>query len=164
MSVVETIVHGYGFFRQRTLGLLERIEAEADPAAVLAWRPGPGRAHMGWQLMHVAVTEEIFAAERLAERPPQFGDLWPRFRGGSTPDDDVPSAAEIRTVLKSARASLLETLSDYDDSRLEEIPPPLAARGLTVRDVLDLIAWHEAHHQGQAHITFNLYQAAHGAA
>jgi hypothetical protein len=28
-------------------------------------------------------------------------------------------------------------------------------------DVLHILAWHEAHHQGQAHITLNLYRAAH---
>ena len=44
---------------------------------------------------------------------------------------------------------------------LGEIPPPLAERKLTVADVLHIIGWHEAHHQGQAHITFNLYRAAH---
>ena len=31
----------------RTLGLLDKIAAEPDPAAVLGWRPGPGRAHIG---------------------------------------------------------------------------------------------------------------------
>jgi len=27
--------------------------------------------------------------------------------------------------------------------------------------VLHIIAWHEPHHQGQAHITSNLYKATH---
>jgi hypothetical protein len=51
----------------------------------------------------------------------------------------------------------LETLAHFGDERLGEIPPALAARGLTVRNVLNIIGWHEAHHQGQAHITLNLY-------
>ena len=25
-----------------------------------------------------------------------------------------------------------------------------------------VLAWHEGHHQGQAHLTLNLYKAAHG--
>ena len=34
-------------------------------------------------------------------------------------------------------------------------------RKLALADVLNLLAWHEAHHQGQAHITLNLYKATH---
>ena len=29
---------------------------------------------------------------------------------------------------------------------------------------LIMLAWHEAHHQGQIHLTWNLYKAAHGVA
>ena len=32
---------------------------------------------------------------------------------------------------------------------------------MTVGTVLQIISWHEAHHHGQAHITLNLYRAAH---
>jgi uncharacterized damage-inducible protein DinB len=161
MNTVELYTKNYQFYRQRTLDLLSRVEKQADPQQALAWRPGPGRAHIGWQLMHIGITEEIFATERLApDRAGAWTDLWPRFRGGSTPDDDVPSADRIRQVLGESREHLLKTLSGYDDSRLAEIPPSLAARKLTVLDVLHIIGWHEAHHQGQAHITFNLYLAS----
>ena len=158
MSTVQTISKSYAFYRDRTLGLLDKIEQQSDPQAALAWRPAPGRAHIGWQLMHIGVTEEIFATERLMpEKSPAFSDLWPRFRGGSTPDDDVPDVSAIRHVLSESRSHLLDTLSRYGDDRLAEIPPALAARKLTVLDVLYIIGWHEAHHQGQAHITLNLY-------
>lgn len=159
MSVVETLKSTYEFSRARTLALLDRIENEADAAVVLPWRPGQGRAHIGWQLMHIAVTEEIFATERLASREPRFGDLWASYRGGSTPADQAPTAAQIREVLAGSRAALLETLGEFDDSRLGEIPAALAQRGWTVRTALDVIAWHEAHHQGQSHLTLNLYLA-----
>ncbi|MFT3788568.1 MAG: hypothetical protein QM770_20750 [Tepidisphaeraceae bacterium] len=38
------------------------------------------------------------------------------------------------------------------------------ANGVTrgVGESFVLLAWHEAHHQGQIHITWNLYKAAHG--
>jgi hypothetical protein len=161
MSVVEVLTGCYRFNRSRTLGLLDLIEKESDPQAVLGWRPGPGRAHIGWQLMHIGVTEEIFATERLApHKPGKWTELWPRFRGGSTPDDDIPAASLIRSVLTEARERLLVTLSDYGDDRLEQIPETLKERGFTVRTVLDIIGWHEGHHQGQAHITWNLYRAA----
>ena len=111
--------------------------------------------------MHVAVTEEIFATERLApQKAPHRQELWPRFRGGSTPDDEVPSVAMIREVLKGAREHLLGTLREIGDARLDEIPEALRERKLTFRDVLFVLAWHEAHHQGQAHLTLNLYKAS----
>jgi len=161
MNTIEVFTASYEFHRARTLGLLERIEQEADPQHVLAWRPGRQRAHIGWQLTHIGITEEIFASERLApHKAGQWTELWPRFRGGSTPDDDVPTAAAIREVLAAARQRLLDTLGEYDESRLDEIPAAMAQRQLTIRQILGLIGWHEAHHQGQAHLTYNLYRAA----
>lgn len=161
MSLAETMIATYEFARGRTLDLLSKIEAEPNPQEILGWRPGPGRAHIGWQLMHIGVTEEIFATERLKpEKPAQFAEIWPRFRGGSTPDDNIPTPAEIRQVLEVGRQSLIETLAEYGDDRLEEIPEALKQRGLNIRSVLYIIGWHEGHHQGQAHITLNLYKAA----
>jgi uncharacterized damage-inducible protein DinB len=160
MALVDTFVQSYEFYRKRTFDLLSKIEQEPEPPRVLGWRPGPGRAHIAWQLMHIGVTEEIFATERLApHKAGQWTELWPRFRGGSTPDDNTPSAGEIRELLLASRQHLLHTLKEYGDDRLSEVPEALKARNLTVRDVLSLIGWHEAHHQGQAHITYNLYRA-----
>ncbi|MFO0900750.1 MAG: DinB family protein [Pirellulales bacterium] len=160
MATLDVLRPAYDFNRQRTLGLLDKIAGLPDPQAALAFRPGPGRAHIGWQLLHIAVTEDIFATERLApEKTGRFADLWPRFRGGSTPDDDVPGVDLIRQVLDGARAELLATLADYPESRLDEIPPTLAQRGWRVRDALNVIAWHEPHHQGQAHLTLNVFLA-----
>lgn len=161
MTTLEVLSRAFQWNRARTLATLDAIEKEADPQAVLAWRPGAGRAPIGWQLMHIAVTEEIFATERLTpEKPAKYAALWPRFRGGSTPDDDTPSAAQIRQVLADARTSLLDTLAKFDESNLGDIPPALAERKFTLLDVLHIIGWHEAHHQGQAHITLNLYRAS----
>jgi len=161
MSTTELLIKSLEFARARTLGLLDSIEKEPDPQALLSWRPGPGRAYVGWQLMHIAVTEEIFATERLAPQKEAHGkELWPRFRGGSAPDDDVPTVAMIRDVLKGAREHLLGTLRAIGDDRLDEIPETLRERKLTIRDVFFVLAWHEAHHQGQAHLTCNLYKAS----
>lgn len=160
MNTIAIFLDAYRFNRERTVGLLDKVGQQADAPQALSWRPGSGRANIGWQLMHVGITEEIFATERLnPDRPPAFSELWPQFRGGSTPTDESPSAATIRNVLDESRQHLVETLSGYGDDRLDEIPPAMAARNLTVRQILALIGWHEAHHQGQAHITFNLYGA-----
>jgi len=91
-----------------------------------------------------------------------FADLIPRFKGGSTPDDEIPTAALIRKVLTESRAHLLETLSRFGDKDLGTIPEFIKERKLALVDVLNIIAWHEPHHQGQAHITFNLWKVAQG--
>ena len=65
MSLLTCITDLWEFNRLRTLMTLDDIAKQPDPTAVLGWRPGPGRAHIAWQLMHVGVTEELFATERL---------------------------------------------------------------------------------------------------
>src|SRR5436190_11198374 len=63
MSSIHSMIDAMGFFRPRTLLTLDRIAQEKDPMKVLGWRPGPGRAHIAWQLMHIGITEELFATE-----------------------------------------------------------------------------------------------------
>jgi hypothetical protein len=161
MSTIHTLIDAYHFNRPRTLGLLDKIEQEKDPQKILGWRPGPGRAHIAWQLTHIGITEELFATERLVPgTKPAFPDLVPRFKGGSTPDDEIPPAALIRKVLSEARAHLLETVARFGDRDLGTIPEGFKERGLALVDIFKILAWHEPHHQGQAHITFNLYKAS----
>lgn len=160
MNEIETMLGACRFARERTLDLLKKIESEADPALVLSWRPGPGRAHIGWQLMHIGATEELFATERLI---PDARAAWPdvvaRFKGGSTPEDAAPSVQQIRDLLDASRRHLEATLSKFGPADLDHVPPPLAQRGWTLRRTLEILAWHEAHHQGQAHLTYNLHKA-----
>jgi uncharacterized damage-inducible protein DinB len=161
MSTIAVLTKSFAFNRARTLATLDEIEKLSNPDAALAFRLGPGRAHIGWQLLHIGITEELFATERLApDKPPKWTDLWPRFRGGSQVDDDVPTGTMIREILTEARERLLDTLSTYSDDRLGEIPPPLAQRKLTFHDVLHILSWHESHHQGQAHAMLNSYRAS----
>lgn len=159
MSTLHSLIAAIQFNRTRTLALLDRIEKEAEPAAALGYRPGPGRAHIAWQLMHIAITEELFATERLTDKQAAYPDLVPRFKGGSTPDDNIPSVATIRQILNDSRQHLLATLSTFGDTHLGWMPPALAERKLSFLDVLHILAWHEGHHQGQAHITLNLFKA-----
>jgi hypothetical protein len=161
MSILQNLIAACQFNRPRTLALLDKIEKEPNPEQILGWRPGPGRAHIAWQLMHIGITEELFATERL--RPgtqPAFADLVPRFKGGSTPDDDIPPSSLIRQVLTEGRAHLLETLSRFTDNDLETIHQINKDRQLSLREIVHILAWHEPHTQGQAHITLNLYKAA----
>lgn len=160
-GLIQSISQLIDYSREKTLGTLSSIEQLPDPVRVLGWRPGPGRAHIAWQLMHVGITEELFATDRFRGTQPAFADLVPRFRGGSTPDDDIPTPDRIREVLEQSREHLKATLATLTEGELDTVPPALQARGITIRKALFIIPWHEAHHQGQAHITLNLYRAAH---
>lgn len=158
MSAIQTYLQLMDFQRTRTLATLDDVAKQADPAAVLGWRPGPGRAHLAWQLMHIGVTEELFATERLFGRPPAYSDLAPRFKGGSTPDDDIPSVDLVREVLTESRTHLRNSLSSFTEQDLGVIPEWFRERGWTLQRILEVICWHEAHHQGQAHLTLNLWK------
>ena len=162
MSTIEVLVESYKFNRSRVLAMLDDIDQLDDPAEALGWRPGDGRAHIAWQMMHVGISEEIFATDWIAQSDDSpHRDKWSRFRGGSTPDDDIPSLEEIRTVLADGRRQLLEKLDGYDDSQLDDIVWHHEDMNVdfSLLTVLHIIGYHEGHHQGQAHITLNLYKA-----
>ena len=163
MSTIEVLVESFTFNRSRVLTLLDDIDQLENPAEALGWRPGEGRAHIAWQLMHLGISEEIFANEWLTntdESPHR--EIWSRFRGGSTPDDEIPSSGEIRTVLADGRRQLVEALAGYDDSQLDDTVWHHARMktDLSLLNILHIIGYHEGHHQGQAHITLNLYKAS----
>jgi uncharacterized damage-inducible protein DinB len=159
MSEIQTYIQAFQFNRTKTLATLAEFEKQSSSLEALAFRPGIGRAHAAWQFMHVAITEEVFSTSRLLGTDPAFPELVERFRGGSTPDEVIPSNDEIRETLSWARTHLLATLATFSDQDLEMIPAAFAQRGWTLRTVLQVISWHEAHHQGQAHITLNLYKS-----
>ena len=143
--------------RRRTLDLLDAVAAAADPAAVLGWRPGPGRAHLAWQLMHVAATEDRHLNVRMTARPPAEPDLVRRFASGSVPDDDVPPLAIVRRYLTDRRDALLAHLRSLPAAALAAKPNDQAP--YAYHDWFQVLALHEAHHLGQAHLTVNLYRA-----
>ena len=145
------------FARRKTLDLIDTIAKAPDPAKVLAWRPGPGRAHLAWQLMHLGATDDRHLGVRMKGGEPKEPDLVRRFAGGSTPDNDIPSLDAIRRYLDERRAALLEHLRGLDEGALATKPNPQAP--WTYHEWFKVLAWHEAHHQGQAHLTFNLYRA-----
>jgi uncharacterized damage-inducible protein DinB len=159
MTFINTVQRLLCAQRERTLELLAAVEQLPDPMAALRWQPGEGRANIGWQLTHIGITEELFATERLAEGVPGFAELRERFQRGSTPDQSIPSPAEIRSVLAVSREHLCATLETLRDEDLAVVLPGLQARGWTLEKALGILVWHEAHHQGQAHLTLNLYKA-----
>ena len=160
MSFIDSVLSIWDGNRERTLETLQAIEELDNPQVALAFRPGPERAHIAWQLMHIAVTEELFATSRLCGTEPACPDLCERFQRGSlASDDDVPKLDEIRSTLAQTREQLKATMAKFTDGDLESIPEALAERGWTLRRALQILTWHEGHHQGQAHITLNIFKA-----
>jgi len=160
MDIFELTTDIWKFNRERTLATLDEIEKASDPRAALGWRPGPERAHMAWQLMHIGMTEELFATQRLLGKTSDYAELAPRFKGGSTPDDDIPSLESIRDLLNQSREHLLSTMATFTTDDLAIIPEPFKERGWTLATILKIVAWHEPHHQGQAHLNLNLFRAS----
>ena len=160
MATVPVMLDVMEVCRTRTLATLDEIAKLPNPAAVLGWRPGPGRAHIGWQLTHIGITEELTSSERMQGTAPAFADLVPRFKFGSVPDDNIPSVELIRQVLEQSRLHVRDCFSKVQEADLDTIPEWYRERGWTIRRILQILIWHEAHHQGQAHITLNLWKAA----
>ena len=158
MSIFDLTIDVMRFQREQTLRTLDEIASLPDSTAVLGFRPGPGRAHIAWQLMHIAATEELMATDRLLGTTPRFPELMARFQHGSTPDDDIPTVAEILELLAESREDLICTLSSFTEDDLGMVPKAFAERGWSLGTVLKVLCWHEPHHQGQAHITFNLWK------
>jgi uncharacterized damage-inducible protein DinB len=52
-------------------------------------------------------------------------------------------------------------LSKIKDDELETIRPWYQERGWTLRRLMQILVWHESHHQGQAHLNLNLWKVAH---
>jgi uncharacterized damage-inducible protein DinB len=144
------------FSRQKTLALVDSLAKQSSVQATLGWRPAPGRAHIAWQLMHIAATDDRHVHVRMTGGQPQDAELVRRFAGGSTPDDNIPTLDEIRRYLTAQRNEVLSHLKKLPDSALATKPNEQAP--WTYQEWLKVLAWHEAHHQGQAHITLNLYR------
>src|SRR5258708_26557702 len=103
IPAIDTTLQLMDLCRERTLRTLETIEKLPDPAQALGWRPAPGRAHIGWQMTHIGITEEIFATDRFLGTQPSFSDLIPRFKGGGIPDHHVPDPSTIPDMLAQTR-------------------------------------------------------------
>ncbi len=162
----QTLLAMTDFSRARLLAILDTIEKSGqDVAKVLAWRPGPGRAHIGWQAMHCAATHDRYLNKLLLNKPVDDEAICTAFGGGSTPSDaDVPTLVAIREKLAK---NLVPVKAYIQNVTTEELDKMLTLPNGTQRGVgesIVLLAWHEAHHQGQIHLTWNLYKAAHGIA
>ena len=164
---IDTLIAALEFSRSRLIGTLDSIEKAAvekklDIKQVLAWRPGAGRAHIAWQAAHCAATHDKYLNVVLLGKTAKDEALVTNFAGGSTPSDmNVPSLGEIRQKLETTYAAFKNHVAGLDTAGLSrQIPGPNNTQR-TVAQAIIMLTWHEAHHQGQIHLTWNLFQSAH---
>lgn len=152
------------FGRARLLGELDAIEKSGrNVKEVLLWRPGKGRAHIAWQAMHCAAThDKYFHSVMLGLPSASDPGAVAAYGGGSAPSDSDPAdLAQIRAALAKHFAPFREFVATRTTDQFDEVVGP-PDRRRKLGDAIILLAWHEAHHQGQIHLTWNQYKAAHG--
>lgn len=160
----QTLVSTLDFARARLLGSLDAIEKSGEnPADVLVWRPAANRAHIAWQAMHCAATHDRYLNVHIKGLPsPTDPALVSGFAGGSTPADDSKlTLADIRAALKRHYTALRDYIAPLTPEQLDTVIGP-PDRRRTIGEAMVLMAWHESHHQGQIHLTWNLYRQANG--
>ena len=159
---VNTLLAAHDLSNTRLLASLDAIEKSGQPVEkVLSWRPGPGRAHIGWQAMHLAATRNKYLNSIFQNG---LGDqsLIAGFGGGSVPSDQqVPTLAQIRQNLAEQFEPFRNYVAGLSPADLERKIPGPGGTQRTVGATILMLAWHEAHHQGQIHLTWNLYKQAH---
>jgi uncharacterized damage-inducible protein DinB len=160
----QTLLAALEFSHARLMGIIETIEKSGqDPRNALAWRPGPGRAHIGWQLMHCAATHDRYLNANLLGGSVKDEALVASYGGGSTPSDqNIPPLATIRDKLASNYANLKAYVAGLSADELANKKTGAPGKQRSLGESIILLTWHEAHHQGQIHLTWNLYKAAHG--
>lgn len=161
-----TLLAAVDFTRARLLGSLESVEKSGqDIARVLAWRPGPGRAHIAWQAMHCAATHDKYVNAFLRGGQPKDPALVQNFGGGSTPSDtNVPALPAIRQALETHLAGFTDFIGNMSPGDAARVIVTGGGKQRSIGESIILLTWHEAHHQGQIHITWNMYKAAFGVA
>lgn len=157
-----TLLAAMEFGRGRLLATLDSIEKSGqDPQKVLAWRPGPGRAHIAWQALHCAASHDRYLNVRLKGGQVKDEATVKNFAGGSTPsDENVPSLSVVCQKLESTFGPFKEYLASATADELNRVPAGNPPR--SVGESILMMIWHESHHQGQIHLTWNLYKQAHG--
>ena len=159
----DTLLQSLDFSRARLLGTLDAIEKSGQGQKALSWRPGEGRAHMGWQFMHCAVTHDRYLNVRLKGGSEKDPALCSAYAGGSAPSDsNIPTFADLRSKLEETFTPFRQYVASLNTADFQrEISFPNNMKR-SLGEAILLMAWHESHHQGQIHLTWNLYKAAHG--
>jgi len=159
MNAVELLIEQHKFGRGRLMATLADIEKSGHATEALHWMMpfGKGRAHMAWQMLHCAATMDRYLNVRILGGEPSNPQLIADYASGSVCRADLlVGPEEIRERLEEVTLPYYQYFLALDPSRWNEKPNPQADR--THFEMLMLISWHEAHHQGQCHIIWNSFK------
>ncbi len=156
----DTLLSITDYSRSRLLGTLETIEKsggghEESPRVAT----GAGASAYFLAVHALAATHDRYLNVGIKGGKPNDEWLCTNFAGGSTPSDDlVPDIATIRATLEKTYKPFREFLAALHPKTLDRKYP----NNRTLAESYQLLAWHEGHHQGQIHLTWNMYKHAHG--
>jgi hypothetical protein len=157
---INTLIEQHRFIRNRLLKLLGEIEASEKVREALLWMMpfGKGRAHISWQMLHCAATLDKYLNVRILQGVAFDPELVELYGGGSASD---PAAyvepAAIREILERTTEPYYQYYLSIVPERLDD--PPYQGADRTHREILYLLNWHEASHQGQCQIIWNSFRA-----
>ena len=159
MNEIQSLLEQHKFIRNRLVKLLYEIQSSGHKDA-LAWMMpfGKGRAHIAWQMMHCAATIEKYLHVKLENAEPEDQKLVENYAGGSIPNPHDKTSVE--SIVKNLDKTILpyyDFFNHLDPSRIGEHPPGSPDR--TYREILYLLNFHEASHEGQCRIIWNSYKA-----
>jgi hypothetical protein len=160
MKEIESLLKQLNFVHARTQGFWKQIVDSPLGEEAAYWRMPfgeSGRAHIGWQFMHLAATYHKFAyyADKTYSLDEKFIS---DFGHGSTPDANRRiSLDQISQSLDTEFNKFLNAYSVFPEQDLDYKPIPEIDR--THRENIYLMLWHEASHLGQSQITWNAFRA-----
>lgn len=160
MNEAQILIEQHKYARTRLLKTLEEIEGSGMAKDAIHWSMpfGKGRAHIGWQMMHCAATLDRYLNVRILGAQVRNAELVENYAGGSESKTDlIVTPQQIRSALEETSAPYFDYFIKLDPAKLREKPNAAADR--THLDILMLLSWHEAHHQGQCHIIWNSFKA-----
>ncbi|HNE21515.1 MAG TPA: DinB family protein, partial [Leptospiraceae bacterium] len=125
------------FNRAATDHLLDELEKTGKADEALAWRAGTNRAPLGWQLMHLAASEDR-QATRLGAQSLISEKYAEDFKSGKPAVSFIPKLPYVRQYLKDSRASLQKAIRDFDMSKMDQKVPETDN---TFRKLFQIILW-----------------------
>lgn len=162
MNEVEVYISQFHFNYKRTIGFLNQMEESPVGLEGLYWRMpfGKGRAHIGWQILHLSATYHKFAYFVNPVQSPMDEEFIKNFGHGSKPDENKKfTFSEIKVFLDRDTGLFLQAFANFPVADLDKIPTTTER---TYREILMLMNWHEAVHIGQSQITWNAFRASKG--
>ena len=163
MNEIQSLIEQHKFIRNRLLKLLGEIEESGQTDALTWMLPfgEKGRAHIAWQMMHCAATIEKYLHVKLENAEPEDPELVEKFGGGSVPDpNQAIKPDQIKKALDKTLLPFYDLLNKLNPENIHNFPPGSPDR--SYRDILYLLNWHEASHEGQCRIIWNSFKADRG--